>query len=117
MNAVLAYVPLVVAVFFVLWIVATTIALFRRAMSPRELLLRSGGAGSLLAVLGLAGLIPSQWWWAVWLLTVALLLGIGVATWRTLRGGSPSGDPGWLRVGLELAGWVVLLAAAVVAGT
>lgn len=116
MTAVLELLPIVIAAALAIGVAVTAVRLLRRPLRPAQLLVSVAGAGSSLAVIGIASLVPSRFWWVPWLLILALLVGIVVCCIRTLRTQeSLPRRPGILRLLAELIVWAALLALAVIA--
>lgn len=116
MTAVLGLLPILIAVAFGIGVVITVVRLLRRPLHPAQLLVSVAGAGSSLAVIGIASLVPPAGWWVSWLLILALLAGIAVCCVRTLRTEEPlPRRPGILRLVAELVIWAALLTFGVIA--
>ena len=90
MNLIREFAPLVLPIIFGIMILAATYRLWRYHHHPRRVLSEGISCGTLIGIMGLVGLVDSSLWWAVWLLALALLSGIAVATWRASSTNPPA---------------------------
>lgn len=126
MSALTLVAPLLAMVIVLGVLLVSIITLWVRHQHPRRILLRTLGAASMLAIIGLLGIFPDSWWWAPWLLTAATAAGTVVACRRALVGRPPSepttrqaremSPPRPLSVAGEVLVYLALLAVALLAG-
>ncbi len=126
MNTLMLVLPLLAVVVVLGVLLVSIITLWVRHQHPRRILLRTLGAASMLAIIGLLGIFPDSWWWAPWLLTAATAAGAILACRRALVGHPPSeptkrqaremSSPHPLSVAGEVLVYLALLAVALLAG-
>ncbi|ATG50352.1 hypothetical protein CFK38_01540 [Brachybacterium vulturis] len=126
MTTVLGLLPLLSALVLSVVLLSSVVALFRRHQHPWRILQRGLGGASILAILGVIGVVPSALWWLPWLLTLALTAGVVVACRRLLVRTPPAeptrreaahlAAPGRLNLGIEVVLYLALLVIALVAG-
>lgn len=117
--------PVLIPALFGIMILAAAYRLWRYHHHPRRILSEALSGATLIGITGLVGLVGSPLWWAVWLMSLALLSGIAVATWRALTAGPPSDPssrqatlltkPGTVGLVGEIVFYVVILVLALVA--
>ncbi|MDN5599402.1 MAG: hypothetical protein ACTMII_00740 [Brachybacterium sp.] len=126
MTTVLGLLPLLSALVLSIMLLSSVVTLFRRHQHPWRILQRGLGGASILAILGVIGIVPAALWWLPWLLTLALTAGVVVACRRlavrpppaepTTREAAHLTSPGLLNLGIEVALYLALLVIALVAG-
>lgn len=92
MNLIRDLIPVVIPALFGIMILSATYRLWRYHHHPRRILSEGLSCATLIGIAGVVGLAPSSLWWAVWLVALALLSGIAVATWRASTSPPPA-DP------------------------
>jgi hypothetical protein len=125
-NTLTLVLPLLAVVIVLGALLVSIITLWVRHQHPRRILLRTLGAASMLAIIGLLGIFPDSWWWAPWLLTAATGAGAVVACRRAMIGHPPSepttrqaremSAPHPLTVAGEVIVYLALLVVALLAG-
>lgn len=85
MSTVLSLLPLLVLLLLAFTVIRTAVLLATRPMHPWRILHSGLSAATVIAVIGLAGLLPSSSWWAVWLVTLGVVVALGLAGRRALR--------------------------------
>ncbi|WP_422116268.1 hypothetical protein [Brachybacterium sp. UNK5269] len=126
MNTLTLVLPLLAVAIVLGALLVSLLTLWVRHQHPRRILLRTLGAASMLAIIGLLGIFPDSWWWAPWLLTAATAGGAIVACRRALVGRPPAeptkrqaremSAPHPLSVAGEVIIYLALLAVALLAG-
>ncbi|WP_394214990.1 hypothetical protein [Brachybacterium vulturis] len=126
MTNLLGLLPLLSALVLSIVLLTSVVALFRRHQHPWRIFQRAIGGASILAILGVIGIVPAALWWLPWLLTLALTAGVVVACRRLLVRTPPTEptrreaahltSPGLLNLGIEVALYLALLVIALVAG-
>lgn len=89
MNTVLLLASLVAVVIVVIALITSIITLWVRYQHPLRIFLRTVGAGSMIGILGLAGILPDSLWWSPWLLALATAGGATLACRRLLVRDAP----------------------------
>lgn len=92
MNLIRDVIPVVIPALFGIMILSATYRLWRYHHHPQRILSEGLSCATLIGIAGVVGLAPSSLWWAVWLVALALLSGIAVATWRASNSPPPA-DP------------------------
>ena len=90
MNTLRELAPLLVPLVLGIMILSAAYRLWRYHHHPRRVLSEGISCGTLIGIMGLVGLVDSSLWWVVWLLALALLSGIAVATWRASSTNPPA---------------------------
>ena len=90
MNLIREFALSVVPVVIGIMILSATYRLWRYHHHPRRILSEGLSCATLIGIMGLVGLVDSSLWWAVWLLALALLSGIAVASWRASSTAPPA---------------------------
>lgn len=118
--------PLLVALLLTASLLTSIAALFTRRQHPRRILQRALGGASILAIVGLVGVLPAALWWLPWLLTLVLAAGAVLAC-RLLLTPQPPVEPSRRRAAdlaapttsnmvVEVGLYLALLVAALLAG-
>lgn len=90
MNTLRELAPLLVPIVLGIMILSAAYRLWRYHHHPRRILSEGLSCATLIGIMGLVGLVDSSLWWAVWLLALALLSGIAVASWRASSTAPPA---------------------------
>lgn len=80
----LSLLPLLSALVLSVALLTSTVTLFVRRQHPGRIFERALGAASILAILGMMGIVPAALWWLPWLVTLAVTIGVVVACRRLL---------------------------------
>lgn len=125
MTTLLSLLPLLTTVSLTAGLLVSVVTLFRRYQHPRRILMRAISSASILAVLGIIGIVPASLWWVPWLLTLALAVGVVVACRRLLVQAPPAeptkreakhiGAPALMNLATEVVLYLALLGIALVA--
>ena len=120
------WLPWIVGAVLALGLVITAHGLLRHRQHPWRILTQALSAGTVLALMSLVGVVPAALWWAPWLMAAVLVAGVIVACRRLLVSEAPAEPtdreaarmkaPGKLGMGAEVAGFLLLLGIALVAG-
>lgn len=126
MTTLLSLLPLLAVLVLTAGLLVSVVTLFRRYQHPRRILMRAISSASILAVLGIIGIVPASLWWAPWLLTLALAVGVVIACRRLLVQAPPAepttrearhlGAPHPMNLATEAVIYLALLVIALVAG-
>lgn len=126
MTTLLSLLPPLAALGLTIGLLVSVVTLFRRYQHPRRILMRAISSASILAILGIMGIVPASLWWAPWLLTLALVAGVLVACRRLLVQVPPAeptrreakhlGAPPLMNLATEMVLYLALLVIALVAG-
>lgn len=118
--------PLLSALVLSIVLLASIVSLFLRRQHPWGILQRALSGASILAILGVIGIVPASLWWAPWLLTLAFVVGIVVACRRLLVRSPPAAPtkreaadlaaPQPANLAIEVALYLALLVIALVGG-
>lgn len=87
MNTLRELAPLLAPIVLGIMILSAAYRLWRYHHHPRRILSEGLSCATLI---GIMGLVDSSLWWAVWLLALALLSGIAVASWRASSTAPPA---------------------------
>lgn len=82
--------PLLVGLLLAAMLLTSLVSLLRHHQHPWRILERALGSASLLAIIGVIGIVPASLWWAPWLLTLLLAAGVVVACRRLLTQAPPA---------------------------
>ena len=120
------WLPWIVGAVLALGLVITAHGLLRHRQHPWRILTEALSAATVLALISLTGVVPAELWWAPWLMAAVLVAGVVVACRRLLVSEAPAQPtdreaarmkaPGKLGMGAEVAGFLLLLGIALVAG-
>lgn len=80
----MAWIPLLVGVYLAVLLGLSILALLTRRQHPWRIVLRTLSGASILAILGIVGIMPAELWWLPWLLTLLLAVAAVVACRRLL---------------------------------
>lgn len=126
MMQILAWLPLVIALFLTGGIVWSIVTMLRSHLHPWQIGLRIVSAATGLAIISIMGVLPAEAWFVPWLLALAVLAAAAIAIRRTLTQQPPSDPtktqakllarPNRWNIGGEWGLLLVLLGLAVVAG-
>lgn len=84
MSIVFGLLPLLVLLFLAGTLIRAGWLLALRPLHPHRILLLSLSSASILAVLGLAQLLPAALWWVTWLVALGLVVAVALACRRAL---------------------------------
>lgn len=82
--------PLLVGLLLAAMLLTSLVSLLRHHQHPWRILERALGSASLLAIIGVIGIVPASLWWVPWLLTLLLAAGVVVACRRLLTQAPPA---------------------------
>ena len=120
------WLPWIVGAVLTIGLAITAYGLLRHRRHPWRILTEALSAATVLALISLIGVVPAGLWWAPWLMAAVLVAGVVVACRRLLVSEAPAQPtdreaarlkaPGKLGMGAEVAGFLLLLGIALVAG-